>query len=59
MTTERKRRFDQQIADLKTASLVVVLEKFIRSIQHGTVRSLPNSKPIVREQRVKGKPSSF
>lgn len=54
MAVEKKRGFDQKIADLQAASMVVILEKFTCSIEQGTVRELPNSKPIVREQRVKG-----
>jgi hypothetical protein len=52
MPTQKKLEFDRNIADLKTASMAVLMQEVTRSMEQGTGRPLPNGKPIVEEQRV-------
>jgi hypothetical protein len=52
MAIEKKREFNQKIADLKSKSMQEVANKFSRTLALGEFRTLPDAPAIVRPQRV-------
>lgn len=52
MATEKKREFNQKIAELKSKSMQEVANKFSRTLALGEFRTLTGSTAIVRSQRV-------